>query len=130
MVDIYRGAKGLGYEEINTKGKEAFHVGEKISFRESGGKNSSGDGDRKLKTGRISEVNPSHIVVDVEIDIIGGGKRKVRNTLSYVDIYSQIAVIEEKNIPSGMKGRAVRETEEALMEDLADALLGAADSSK
>lgn len=122
MVDIYRGAKGLGYEEINERGRNAFHPGERISFREGGGKNASADDDRHLQTGRVAEVNPSHITVDVEVDVVGGGKRNVRHSISYVDIYSQIAVIEEKNFPTGMRGRTIRSMEEALMEDFGDSL--------
>ncbi len=120
MVDIYRGAKGLGYDEINKRGQKAFHPGEQIAFREGGGKNAAAEDDKHLKRGRVSEVNPSHIIVDVEVDIVGGGKRLVRHSISYVDIYSQIAVIEEKNVPSGMRGKAIRSIEEALMEDFGD----------
>ena len=111
MVDIYRGAKGLGYDEINKRGQKAFMPGERIAFREGGGKNASAEDDKRLKRGVIAEVQPSQIVVDV------GGKRTVKYSGSSVDIYSQIAVIEEKNFPVGIKGKTIRDTENALMED-------------
>ena len=119
MIDIYRDAKNLKYEDINSIGRNAFAPGERITFREGGGRNATSEDDRRLKKGRIAEVNPSHLIIEEEVNVVGGGTRTIRHSVSYVDIYSQIAVIEEKNFPTGFKGKAIRETEEALMEDLA-----------
>ena len=121
MVDIYRGAKGLGYDEINERGRKAFTEGENIAFREGGGKNAASDDDKNLRKGRVSGIYSSHISVEVEVDVIGGGKRYIRHSIPYVDIYSQVAVIEEKNFPTGIRGKTIRSTEEALMGDIADA---------
>lgn len=120
MVDIYKDVKNLKYDDINAIGRKSFIPGERITFREGGGRNATSDDDRRLKRGRIAEVNPSHLIIEEEVNVVGGGTRIIRHSVSYVDIYSQIAVIEEKNFPVGIKGRAIRETEEALMEDLLD----------